>query len=178
MIKGKFIGLRAIEKKDLLSLMIWRNNPKNRRFFREYRELNETMQLQWYENIVIKDPRTIMFSIIELETEKLLGACGLCYINWINRNADFSIYIGKDNLYIDGTFAPDAGMTLINYAFSELNMHKLWTEIYDFDKAKIAFFKALGFTLEGTHKETYWHDNKWHNSLFYSLLKWEYNEEK
>lgn len=38
----------------------------------------------------------VMFAILEICTGELLGACGICYIDWINRNADFSICIGKD----------------------------------------------------------------------------------
>ena len=41
----------------------------------------------------------------ELATGRLLGACGLCYIDFINRSADFSIYIGADDLYIDELYA-------------------------------------------------------------------------
>ena len=77
-----------------------------------------------------------MFSIIELESDRLLGACGLCYIDWINKNADFSIYIGADNLYIDDNFAPDAGSIMARYGFEELGLHRLWAEIYDYDDLK------------------------------------------
>ena len=37
MLKGKIVGLRAIEEDDLEVLLNWRNQPEYRRFFREYR---------------------------------------------------------------------------------------------------------------------------------------------
>jgi len=40
MLKGNYVGLRAIECSDLPKLMSFRNRPEYRRFFREYRELN------------------------------------------------------------------------------------------------------------------------------------------
>jgi len=173
MLKGKYIGLRAIERDDLPQLLEWRNLPENRRYFREYRELGMDDQIRWYNEQVLKDSRTIMFSIIELGGNRLLGACGLCYIDWVNRNADFSIYIGADNLYIDDKFAPDAGRVMANYAFNELSMHRLWAEIYDFDEPKKRLFDTLGFTLDGRHRQTHWAEGKWNDSLFYGLLKGE-----
>lgn len=170
MISGTRTGLRAIEESDLAQLMAWRNRPELRRYFREYRELNSIQQKQWFDRNVIADPNTRMFAIVELSTGRLLGACGLCYIDWVNRTADFSIYIGADGLYIDKIFAPDAARTMTRYAFDELGLHRLWTEIYAFDEQKNAFFNALGFSLDGRHRQTHWAEGAWHDSLFFSLL--------
>ena len=136
MLKGKYVGLRAIEESDLSQLLLWRNQPNYRRFFREYRELSQTNQRNWFDSKVLNDKSTEMFSILEVNTGELLGACGLCYIDWINRNADFSIYIGKDDLYIDEKYAIEAAQIMMKYGFEELNLHKLWSEIYSFDEAK------------------------------------------
>jgi RimJ/RimL family protein N-acetyltransferase len=173
MLKGIYTGLRAIEPKDLSQLLEWRNRPEYRRYFREYRELGMEQQKDWFEKVVKGDSRTLMFAITEVKKERLLGACGLCYINWVDRNADFSIYIGADNLYIDNQFAPDAGKILMRYGFEELGLHRLWAEVYDFDEAKKKFFETLGFSCDGTHRETHWSEGKWHDSRFYSLLNWE-----
>ncbi|AVK98341.1 GNAT family N-acetyltransferase [Lysinibacillus sphaericus] len=170
MLKGNLVGLRAIEKTDLTQLLQWRNNPEFRRFFREYRELNSENQLLWFEKYVINDPNTIMFAIVELATEKLIGACGLCYIDWVNRNADFSIYIGKNNLYIDASFAIEAAQLMEKYGFEELNLHRLWAEIYSIDEAKIKFFKELEFTQEGRFKDTHWTEGKWVDSVYYGKI--------
>jgi hypothetical protein len=170
MIAGSIAALRAIEEADLAQLLDWRNNPRLRRYFREHRELNSRQQGQWFETVVNGDPATRMFAITELGTQRLLGAAGLCYIDWIDRTADFSIYIGADELYVDGRYAPDAARTLISYAFNELGLNRLWSEIYSFDTAKYQFFEALGFTLDGRHRQTHWAEGDWHDSLFFSLL--------
>jgi RimJ/RimL family protein N-acetyltransferase len=170
MLHGNYVGLRAIEDKDLQTLLEWRNDPQLRKHFREYRELNSTQQNDWFMSKVNNDPGTRMFSIVDLESTQLLGACGLCYIDWVNRSADFSIYLGKDASYIDEKYAPDAASVLINYAFSELALHRLWSEIYAFDQKKIAFFNSLDFKLDGTHRETHWSNGQWHDSLFFSKL--------
>lgn len=170
MLKGKYVGLRAIEESDLYQLLLWRNQPNYRRYFREYRELSQTNQRNWFDSKVLNDKSTEMFSIVDVNTGELLGACGLCYIDWINRNADFSIYIGKDDLYIDEKCAIEAAQIMMKYGFEELNLHRLWSEIYSFDEAKKVMFDRLGFKLEGVHKETHWTEGKWCDSLFYGYV--------
>ncbi len=170
MLSGQIVGLRAIEAGDLAQLLAWRNQPNLRRYFREYRELNSDQQRAWFDSKVNGDPSTRMFSIIELSTNRLLGACGLCYIDWVNRTADFSIYIGADELYIDDRFAPDAAIVMMRYAYDELSMHRLWSEIYAFDAPKQKFFDRLGFKLDGRHRGTHWAEGAWHDSLFYGHL--------
>lgn len=170
MLKGKYVGLRAIEESDLSQLLLWRNQPNYRRFFREYRELSQTNHRNWFDSKVLNDKSTEMFSIVDVNTGELLGACGLCYIDWINRNADFSIYIGKDDLYIDERYAIEAAQIMMKYGFEELNLHRLWSEIYSFDEAKKVMFDRLGFKLEGVHKETHWTEGKWCDSLFYGYV--------
>lgn len=171
MLIGETVGLRAIEREDLPVLMEWRNRTEYRRFFREYRELSSLHQDNWFESKVMRDNSTEMFSIIELASKELIGACGLCYIDWINRNADFSIYIGKDFLYIDEVYAIDAARVLMRYGFEELNLHRLWAEIYDFDVKKQKLFETLGFSFEGRHKEQHWTEGKWCDSLYYGIVK-------
>jgi len=172
MIKGQKTYLRAVEENDLKTLLEWRNKPHLRKYFREYRELSWDQQIWWYENIVLKDDKVRMFSVVDHD-DTLLGACGLCYINWVDRNADFSIYLGHNDIYIDDELAIDAAKILIKYGFEELNLHRLWAEIYDFDEPKKEMFKTLGFELDGRHRETHWTDGKWCDSLFFSLLKQE-----
>ncbi|MEM1104264.1 MAG: GNAT family protein [Pseudomonadota bacterium] len=170
MIRGRHVGLRAIEPGDLEPLRGWRNRPAFRRYFRETGEISKDKQLQWYERIVLADPNTIMFAIERVETGELIGACGLCYINRIDRSADFSIYIGADDLYIDDALAPDAARLLMAYGFEEQNLHRLWAEIYAFDAPKAAMFPALGFTLEGRMREAHWTEGAWTDCLYFARL--------
>lgn len=176
MLRGNICGLRAIEQEDLHNLLKWRNNPEIRRYFREYRELSMSHQSNWFESNVLKDDRTLMFAIIELSSQRLLGSCGLCYIDWVNSNAELSIYIGEESLYIDDSFAPDAAIIMARYAFQEIGLHRIWSEIYEFDQLKKRLFERLGFALDGRHRQTHWTGGKWHDSLFYGLLTDEFED--
>jgi RimJ/RimL family protein N-acetyltransferase len=164
------VGLRAIEPGDLESLRQWRNQPTLRRYFREYRELASVTQREWYERVVLASPGAIMFAIVELSGGDLLGAAGLCAIDWVSRCADLSLYIGADGRYIDDVWAPDALRQLLQYAFGELGLHRVWSEVYEFDTAKAALYESFGFTVEGRHRDHHFAEGQWHDSLFFGLL--------
>ena len=170
MLTGAHTALRALEEEDLEPLRQWRNRPELRRYFREHREISKSMQRRWYDNTVLNDPNTRMFAVVEADGGRLLGAAGVCWIDWRNRSGDFSIYLGADELYIDDVFAPDAGRVLMTYAFDELGLNRLWAEIYDHDTPKQALLPALGFVQEGRHRQTTLVGGRFVDSLFYSVL--------
>lgn len=176
MYRGDKVYLDAVNKEDLPQLMYWRNLPEYRKHFREYRELNMDMQMRWYESKVLHDNCTEMFAIRLNETDELIGCCGLCYINWVHRNADLSLYIGWEKCYIDEEgYAEEACKLLFNYGFNELGLQKIWTEIYCFDSKKLCLYEKMGFSVDGELRKQYFYDGKWWNSYMLSLLsdEWE-----
>jgi hypothetical protein len=173
LIKDKKVGLRALEKEDLILLRDWRNIAEFRKNFREVRELSLTDQESWFGSLQESKHVNYMFVIIDLETEKPIGAAGLLYINWIIRSADFSFYIGDENKYIgDDGIAKEAAQLLINYGFNNLNLHKIWMELYEFDSQKINFFKNdFEFIQDGLLRDNCFEKGRYWDSLILSLIK-------
>lgn len=172
MLKGRLVYLCALEREDLPLLMKWRNQAEYRKHFREYREINLDMQKNWYEQKVLGDSGTIMFAIRSVSADELLGCCGLCYINWVHRNSDLSLYIGKDNAYIDDFgYAEESCKLLFNYGFLELGLEKIWSELYEFDYKKISLYQKLGMQVDGTLRHQYYYDGKWWDSKLLSILE-------
>jgi len=175
MLKGELVGLNAVEKEDLKKFLDWRNNAEFRKNFREYRELSMHHQETWFEEKVIKDPNTTMFSIRRMEDNELLGCCGFVYINWVHRHADLSLYIGWNDAYIDDEgYAEESCKILLDYGFKELCLNKVWTEIYEFDEKKKSLYEKFGFKQDGLLRQNYWYNGKWWNSRILSLLKNEF----
>lgn len=172
MIQGNKIYLGALEPKNLEQLRAWRNTPELRKYFREYRELSSKHQEQWF-NIILGDRNQVNFEIHDIESTKLLGHCGLYYIDWINRHAEFGIYIGNED-FRQGGYGSDALRTLIRYGFDNLNLNKIWCEVYSNNKASDVY-KHIGFTHEGTLRQHYWSEGQWWDSHMMSLLREEWN---
>ena len=171
MIKGKKVGLAAVEKGDLKQLLDWRNNPDFRKYFREFRELSMAQQAYWFEEKVVKDPTTQMFSVHNVKDGELLGCCGLVYINWVAKHADLSLYIGWNNAYIDDAgYAEESCRLLLDYGFKKLALNKIWTEIYIFDEKKKKLYDRLGFKVDGILRQNCFHDGKFWDSYVLSIL--------
>lgn len=175
MIKGDLVGLRAIERTDLELLRDWRNVPDLRRNFREVRELNMSNQEKWFEKLN-NSTGDFMFLIVRLKDNVAVGAAGLLYTNWVIRSSDFSLYIGDGKKYIDQDgYAEEATRLLLNYGFKNLNLNKVWMELYEFDEKKIDFFtKKFGFTKDGLLRENCFEEGRYYNSWIISLLRSEF----
>ena len=169
MLEGKKINLKAVEKESIEQLRQWRNEPRLKKYFREYRELSKTMQAAWYENKVLGDDRQVNFEIRSKEEDLLIGHCGLYYINWIHRHAEFGIYVG-DTAFRSGGFGSDALRTLVKYGFNDLNLNKIWCEVYTNNDA-LAVYEHIGFKYEGTLRQHYYNEGRYWDSTMLSMLK-------
>ena len=173
MLSGKKITLSSVEEENLEQLRAWRNRPDLRKYFREYKEISRIMQVQWFSKIN-NDLNQVNFEIHDKETSKLIGHCGLYYINWIHRHAEFGIYIGDDT-FRKGGYGSDALRTLIKYGFNDLNLNKIWCEVYSNNDA-IDTYRHIGFKKEGTLRQTYFSEGKFWDADILSMLKEEHTQ--
>lgn len=171
MVKGKKVILESVDSVHLEQFRIWRNNPDLRKYFREYREISDEMQKKWFEKITT-DQNQVNFSIKDKKTKKLIGHCGLYYINWRSRHGEFGIYLG-DASFRGGGFGSDALRQLCRYGFHELNLNKIWCEVYS-NNASLEMYRHIGFVDEGILRENYYCDGKYWDSYVLSMLKREY----
>jgi len=173
MIDGNKVILESVDSEHIEQFRTWRNNPNLRKYFREYREISDLMQKKWFDKINT-DPNQVNFSIKDKKTNKLIGHCGLYYINWINRTAEFGIYVGEES-YRNGGYGSDSLRCLIRYGFNDINLNKIWCEVYD-NNASIDVYKRIGFVFEGTMRENYYNEGKYWDSHILSLLRSEWSE--
>ena len=159
--------LVQLEKTDLQYLRDWRNSDEIRSRTREYSLLNMVNQEDWFER-VSRDRSNEMFGIHI--NGRLVGVCGLCYIDWVARHAEVSIYIG-DIGYRGKGYGLKVLKLLEAKAFNEFNLHRLWAEIFDNNPASIALFEKAGYTLEGAMRQHAYKDGKYRDTLLYGLVR-------
>jgi len=176
MIKGKKVFLTAVEKENLEQLREWRNDPELRRYFREYKELSSEMQKRWYENRVLGDPDQVNFEIHDKDSKKLIGHCGLYYIEWMHQHAEFGIYIGEESFRSRG-YGSDTLRTLVRYGFEQLNLNRIWCEVYD-NNTSIEMYRHIGFKDEGILRQKVFKDGKYLDAYVLSMLREEYHNGK
>jgi RimJ/RimL family protein N-acetyltransferase len=175
MFEGKSVSLRALEKEDLEILKEWRNSKHVRKSTREYKLLNMINQKNWFESIhQLNPPREIMFGILN-KRKKLIGVTGLTYIDWKNRNSEISIYFSTNNWQTKSE-AKEVINLILEYGFEELNLHRLYVEIFSLMKDNIKLFSQLKFIKEGELREKIWRQNKWWDTIIFSKLSSEYKK--
>lgn len=161
---GYGVSLAPLKESNLELYRTWRNSDI-RFSFRQTGLLSEADHLAWWE-ILKKNPSIKMFEVIY--QTKCIGVCGLTSIDFINRRAEISSYIGGD---FDKE--KEAVLTLCAFGFLELGLNRIWAEVMEFsDKTKL--FETLCFDLEGKRHEHYFKCGRFFNSYLYSVSNREF----
>jgi len=171
------VGLRQLEREDLKQARDWRNTPDIRERTREYAPLNMLNQERWLESLLNR--QNLMFAIeAEEYTWRFIGVCGLAHLDWANRSAEFSYYIGDKEGRGKG-YGRHVAYLLFEYGFREIGLHRIWGEIYGLADDILKIDTRLGFTHEATLRETYFCRGQYWDSWIVSLLdrEWEMKRE-
>ncbi|WP_082676274.1 GNAT family N-acetyltransferase [Shouchella shacheensis] len=113
--------------------------------------------------------------IEEIEGNKPIGVTSLINIDYGSRNAECIIDIGDKNYWSKG-FGQEAFRLLLDFAFHELNLHKVYVRVFSFNERAIKLYQKLGFNEEGELKEQFYRAGAWHNVIFMGLLKRNYEK--
>lgn len=161
------VTLRRVRKSDLQRLMNWRNTDSIMKWCRQELMISFQDQDDWYER-QHKDTTIEMFSIWNRKGDfnEHVGACGLTSIDYVNRRAEFSLYIApKEHGNGLGRQALNA---LFKIGFNGLNLHLIWGETFEGNPA-IKMFKDMGMTHEGTRRDFYFKNGHYIDAHIYSI---------
>lgn len=141
------LTLRQIQKKDLETLRIWRNNTKETMFLKKISYITEDMQLNWYKEY-LKDNDQIGFSIFS--ANKLIGSVSL-YNHKEDRIEAGKIQIGDPNSH--GKQYASKCMAMVSFfAFSVLKCHQVLATVNSMNVAAKKSYSRIGFIKTGEEK--------------------------
>ena len=169
------LSLGPLRRHHLDGYAEWRNQDRIRHCCREYSLLTMVNQEDWFES-VSRDRTNEMFEICVVNypySGMPCGVCGLTHINWKDRHAEVSIYIGDPEYEGRGVGTWTLGR-LAEIAFAEYALQRLWAEIYEFNLSSIRLFEKCGYKREGRIRQTVWWDNQGWDSFIYGLLRGEW----
>lgn len=167
------VVLEELDSGNMEKLRNWRNDPEVRKYFRVYKDITRDMQAKWYSSIGNNSNDShIYFQIMTFEDEidkrNLVGVCNLSYINWHTRSAEAAIFVAEGGGKGIGT---KALQTMCKYGFEELNMNKIWCEIFDNNPRSLHLFKKVGFIEEGLLRANHFSEGKYGDSHRLSLFR-------
>jgi len=179
MLQGKRVTLRPLREDDLENFLKWINDLKVFRFLKLYLPTTEIAEKEWIREA--STSKTQVIFVIEVVTENgmtiSIGNCGLTNINHKDQDAVFGIVIGdKDYRQREG-YGTEATTLIIDYAFKWLNLNRISSSAWDFNKRSIGFHKKVGFEREGIRRQAVFRDGQFRDELIFGLLREEWKKE-
>lgn len=145
----EIVKIRKFNEKDIENKIKWINNSENNKFLHYDLPLEYEKTFKWYESNKEKENR--YDGIIEYKGIPV-GLIGLLNIDEKNKKAEYYITVGELE-YKGKGIAYKASRKIIEYAFKQLKLNKvyLYTEVENITAQKL--FNKLGMIKEGLLKE-------------------------
>jgi len=162
MIEGKKIRIRAIEKTDIDEIMKWINDPEVMKNLLMRYPVSRYQEEKWIEKALDSDnPRNKTFAI-ETKEGIYLGGIGLHAIDWENRNAEAGIVIGNKEYWNKG-YGTDAMITLLDFAFNQMNFHRVYLRVFGYNLRGVKSYEKCGFKKEGVLRKDRYQNAEYHD---------------
>ncbi len=110
------------------------------------------------------------FSIVLKETGALIGNISVWGADLKNRDGELAIIIGPKELWGQG-LGTEAVRLMLDYAFREMNLHRVHLHVHAPNKRAIAAYEKCGFEIEGRMREAYFRNGEWHDRLLMAILQ-------
>jgi len=113
--------------------------------------------------------KDIIFAIIEKDTNKVIGNCGLHNVNEVHRHAVFGIFIGEKTYWNQGIGA-EATALILDYGFNIMNLNNISLEVVKFNQRAVRCYEKVGFKYVGTRRQAVFMAGNYHDVLLYDIL--------
>ncbi len=167
----KRLHLRKMIMTDAPKLFqIW-SDPQVTEFMNITSFTNENQAIEMINLLdkLARDKKAIRYSIIQLETNELIGSCGFNVLDYENSKTEIGYDIGKP--YWGNGYAPEAISALIKIAFYTLNLNRVEAKVEPANINSIKVLQKLKFTFEGTLRQAEKSKGKFIDLHIYSKLK-------
>lgn len=167
------IKLRPLEREDLEFIHMLNNNAKIMSYWFE-EPYEAFVELQDLYDKHIHDQGERRFILEKEKDKEMVGLVELVEIDYIHRRAEFQIII--DPKHQNHGYASIATRMAMDYAFSVLNMHKLYLIVDSTNEKAIHIYKKAGFQEEGEFLDEFFVDGTYHNAIRMCIFQKQYLE--
>ncbi len=173
-INGDRVSLRWLTVNDVNSLFSIFSDPEVMRYWSSL-PLDDTHAAEkLLAHIHDSFQRRVLFQwgIARYTDNRIIGTCTLYHTDIDNRRAEIGYALGSE--YWGNGYMQEALTSLINFCFSNLNLHRLEADVDPKNMSSIKLLERLEFQKEGYLRERWLVGGGVQDSLFYGLLKSEW----
>ena len=167
------IQLRAPEPEDISLLYEWENDPSIWELSNTLAPVSRHTIEQFIQDSRLDIYQTKQFRyMIELISNKnrmTIGTIDLFDFDPFHKRVGVGILI-KDISQRRMGYASDALSILLDYCFQVLDLHQVYCNISNDNKASLSLFKNLGFIISGEKKDWSKNQGKWKSEFFLQLI--------
>jgi RimJ/RimL family protein N-acetyltransferase len=174
-IQGKSILLRAIERDDLPQLNRWANDREIQRMLGGWHFPTSLKdQEDWFGSLSCQS--TNQRFAVETHDKGLIGTANLVSIDWKNRNAFQGLMLGDATIRHKG-FGIDTLMALMRFAFDELGLARLDTDIIEYNTPSLHMHvDKCGWIIEGRKTNGYFREGRYWDKVILGITREGYAE--
>jgi [ribosomal protein S5]-alanine N-acetyltransferase len=167
------VALRKLEPKDIDALFVIKNDPELAGMLGGFNNGYTRTDLQnWLEfHRTAKDE--VLWAIADSEKDSCLGHVGLYKIDHRIGSAEFAILLGDRSRWGKGLGTACTAFA-VEYAFTSLNLRRVYLEVLATNPRAVAVYKKLGFKEEGRLREHQYKNGAHVDVLVMGLLRSEW----
>ncbi|MFX1340901.1 MAG: GNAT family N-acetyltransferase [Promethearchaeota archaeon] len=171
-IEGEVVSLCTANLDHINLYAGWMNHPETRKYlpwssYRMPQTIDEIKKMFEPKKDSVKDE--IFFEIWHKEEKKPIGFAYLYRIQWFTRNA--YLFFLLDPKYQKQKIGTEVCKLLLDYAYKELNLHKITVRLYAPNKVSIHLAEKVGFKHEITFKKEVYFDGEHVDAHEYIIFK-------
>jgi len=110
-----------------------------------------------------------VYTVLAAGNGRYLGQVGIHQIFWRSRVGRLSAIIGNKSEWGKG-YGSAAIASLLDVAFGAEQLHKVWLMVFSTNQRSLRTYSRLGFQVEGTLREEYFHEEAWRDMVRMSML--------
>jgi len=107
----------------------------------------------WYDSSATSNEHAA-FTIYDRATGCPIGLTSLDNLDFRNRLAEFTIYVGEPE-YRGRGCGTETTRLMLDYAFTALGLHSVWLSVFAFNQAGLRAYQKAGFRVVGRRREAF-----------------------
>ena len=174
-LRSRRVFLRPAEREDIPTFLQWLADGDVSEGLATRAPWSRVAEESWFDELQRAQNKTIWHFVICLrEGGRPIGFCALHDVDPVNGSTELGIGIGETSEWDKG-YGTEAMHVLLDFAFGELRLHRVFLHVFDFNERAIHVYERIGFQHEGVKREAYYRHGRHHDMHVMGILAEEWS---